>query len=498
MDQPPNREFHPHEDDPILTFARELLQAFDAAERYAKERGGVTAHADSYQSGTRSRGGWTSTRRSTSFIATEKARRQLHRLFQRCIRDSVDDLCDVLCVSPALANAPRQRRIDAALAPVDMGTDTLISDEMMVSFLEDVTINFHEQHDSLGRALSAAGWVSDWNPDWRTQNLVWTLLKRLGSLSPPEGVLTAPYQGLKESAFACLFQGDYLSKTRRKCSFKESLLKYLPYPGKWGADLSWFGSAVFISMPIASLVHSWEEGNRLIAFWSLFAALLTGVSIALLLLFASYRSRYSNALLDRAAKGTPYDRGQRDGHFTAVSIRPTTNRSMASLSTARSTQDNMEVVPGTTPSVRGQSDVQVEHIESEDEGEGRNGSILQLYQASMFVERIYGSTYMDETWMIGMTEQQLNDAVSLVLQTAGTLGVSKSFLCYLGRRKINGSQSVANVVLVFSVTLLLFWTFLSVKRRRFHSQALLLLREGCQIRNCLRREQSAAQLGVLR
>lgn len=428
MSQPsPARESRNVEQgDSVLKFARELLRAFDAAERYASERGGVATQSEIFSSKeARARRVWTSTRRSSSSVASEKTRRQLETLFQRCIRDSVDDLSDVLCVSPALAKASRQRRIDAALAPSEADNSPLIiNDAMMISFLTDVTNNFHEQHDSLGRSLSTAAWVSDWNPDWRTQNLVWTLLKQLGSLTPPQGPLTAPYQSLKESAFACLFEGDFLTRTRKRCSFRESLLQSVPYPGKWGADLTWFGAAIFISVPIASLAHSWNGGNRLIALWSVFASLLAGVSIALLLLFASYKSSYSNALLDRASKGTAYERGRRHSTFTGVHVHPNDSASMGSISTALSTVENADIDPVAFASPSKQSQA---HFGNGNEPEKSKGSILQLYQASMFVERIYGSTYMDESWMIGMTEQQLNDAVLLVLQTAGALGVRQQF-----------------------------------------------------------------------
>lgn len=396
-------------------FARELLRAFDAAERFAKERGGVSSHSEARHMS------WTSSRPSTTLVSTEKSRRQLQTLYQRCIRDSVDDLCDLLCTEPALRNASRQRRIDAALVSRDSTALPLaVNSDMMVRFLEDVANNFHEQHDSLGRSLSTSAWVSDWNPDWRTQNLVWTLLKRLGSSTPPPGPLMEPFQGLKESAFACLFQGDYLQRIRKKCSFRESLGQYLPFPGQWGADLTWVGSAVFISMPIASLAHSWDEGNRLAAFWGTFVSLFAGISSALLFLFASYRSRYSNDILDKAAKGTPYERGRGDGAFAGVSMRATTNGSAASISTAQSTVEGSDVEIGSRS-----SSVEADtHLETESSEREPTGSVLQLYQASMFVERIYGSTYMDESWMIGMTEQQLYDAVLLVLQSSGTLGVS--------------------------------------------------------------------------
>eukprot|EP00171_Calliarthron_tuberculosum_P008617 IDg8617t1 len=40
----------------------------------------------------------------------------------------------------------------------------------------------------------------------------------------------------------------------------------------------------------------------------------------------------------------------------------------------------------------------------------------------MFVQRIYGSTYFDESWAFGLSEAQLHDAIRIMLQTDSTLG----------------------------------------------------------------------------
>lgn len=51
-----------------------------------------------------------------------------------------------------------------------------------------------------------------------------------------------------------------------------------------------------------------------------------------------------------------------------------------------------------------------------------SGAMLRLYQAAMFVQRIYGSTYFDESWVFGLSESSLYNAIKAQLASDGTLG----------------------------------------------------------------------------
>lgn len=403
----------------VLSFARALLRAFREAECYAEEHCGVNSDPGTESCLVTSATFHSSTNASTPLLPSAKSQKQLQDLYDYCIRNSVDDLCSyLLAILPR--GSTRNGRIEAALSPNDRHPISFGSTDL-VAILDDISAAFRAQHDSLGRSNSNRVWVSDWKPDWRTQNLVWNVLKKLGFVQPPPGPLAASFRTLKEAAFACLFKSDYLPSIRRRCAFKETLQQCIPLPGKWDADLTWAGTAVFISFPFASLVHSWDVGRKAVTFWGTFLVSFTAISVTLLLLYASYRSRYSNKLLDKAARGTPYERAGGDGMFSVVTVRPSRNgEPTLTLSTPQTTTDITDESGFGRTSLTISSDV--EGPDPEHEG----GSVLRLYQASMFVERIYGSTFIDESWMLGMTEPQLYDAILLVLRMAGALGVSKS------------------------------------------------------------------------
>lgn len=409
----------------LCSFAQALLRAFHEAEQFAQEQGGVSSNDDE---------GWIFpgfpltygphvTRRSTAVVSSEKSHRQLQDLYTACIRRSVDALCDLL-LRGASSLPHRERRIEAAMSESRHGSNIEITSDDLIQLLSKIADAFREQHDTVERSRSSESMVSSWNPEWRTQNIVWKLLRKLGNTMPPAESLVQPFNALKETAFSCLFRGDYLSSTRKKCKFRQSLLQYLPYPGKWDADMTWIGTATFISLPVASLAHSWDDGNRLAAFWTTLFSLFAGIATTLLFLFASYRSKYSNSLLDRAARGTQHERND-DGLFATINVFPSIEEN---LRTTIDTVRNRNTVDIT----ESKSNTNTQPFESSDDAALANdldhqprksGSLLHLYQASMFVERIYGSKYLDESWLLGLSERQLYDAVILVVQAAGTLGV---------------------------------------------------------------------------
>ena len=61
-------------------------------------------------------------------------------------------------------------------------------------------------------------------------------------------------------------------------------------------------------------------------------------------------------------------------------------------------------------------------FEADDPTPTSSGASLRLYQASMFVQRIYGSSYFDECWAFGLSETQLYEALRGMLATDSTLG----------------------------------------------------------------------------
>lgn len=418
----------------LLSFARDLLQCFVTAERYAHEKGGIP-HQDIWAGESQHSFGSGSVTGARPYTtrALMRDRKQIITLYKQCVKFAIDELCELLITTPELENASRKVRLDAALHPATGDLNSL-ADEMRLSdllqLLDDISCSFRDMHSSVGRSQSNNAWVSTYRPNWRTQNLVFIIVKQLGAVqSPPVDSLALQLQTLKEAVFSCLFDGNYLEQQRRRCSFHETLLQYIPYPGSWEADLSWLAASFFISMPLASLAHSWGRNNNLIAFWSTFLAIFVGCAATFVLFFTGYKSMYSNMLLDKAGKGTMYERDRRRASIGLVSQISEDNDVSVSMDdgSARlsSRGDSEEAASEGCFSTSERSAMEYTVDDSTgadgDEHEGR-GSVLRVYQASLFVQRIYGSTYLDASWTLGLSEQQLYQAVEKLLQTDSTLG----------------------------------------------------------------------------
>lgn len=419
----------------LAAFARDLLQCFVAAERYAHEKGGIP-YEEVWAGESQHSFGSTGVVGARRFTTRElvRDRKQIITLYKQCIKFAVDELCDFLTTAPELQTASRKARLAAALHPLKE-SDTSVDDSMnlkdLLQLLDDISCSFRDMHSSVGRSQSNSTWISTYRPNWRTQNLVFTVVKQLGAVQPPSvDSVVIQLQTLKEVVFSCLFDGDYLEQQRRRCSFRETLLQYIPYPGSWEADLSWLAAAFFISMPLASLAHSWGSNNNLIAFWSTFLTIFLSCAVGFILFFTGYKSIYSNVLLDKAGKGTLYERDRSrnlirpitqafDDNHVSVSV-DTMNMGVGSTDGSDETACEGEYSPperNTTPGYTGDDSVQADAEERSDDG-----SILRLYQASVFVQRIYGSTYLDSSWTLGLSEQQLYQAVEKLLQTDSVLG----------------------------------------------------------------------------
>lgn len=527
-------------------------------------------------------------------ILLERSLKQLVSLHRFCLEDSADRFARLLINSERLPNATHRTRINAALETDANGGQSHPASVSTINVanafraLRIVAAKFKAQVEPARRGSYQDSVLEKWQPDWRCQGVVWALIKRLGTITPPP-ILSTPYQELKEAAFACLFERDYIDKQWNMCSFKNTVLKYIPRPYNWDADLSWLGVSFFVALPLTGFVQvlynagklptlgsrAPQEVFRLKLYWALFFTIFFSTAVGMILFYSAYRSSYSIRLMQRAAKGTSYElkytappqpgvlrrvstvhenmnKLQRHGANQTTQSANSDSLDLADLDEVitdssdgrcggplqRSEAEAFNPVPPTprppaqsapalyipsptqslppapfvapipplpppAPSVPavpptsllpptsslpplprlpaatagassaaaarepqpvieaslGSTDARLEKVSSAqaaeiqaffetDEyepymrnrersamspdraigfgddvaGSGLSSASLRLYQASMFVQRIYGSTYFDESWAFGLSEAQLDSAIRIILQTDSTLG----------------------------------------------------------------------------
>lgn len=467
-------------------FIKKLLEAYVASGDYAKERFNLGADPEPARGFDNYFFRGSRNELSTS-MHLERTIKQLYSLHRHCIEGMSDKFARLLLNDARLHVATRRARIQAALAedsPISKSAgDINIPDAFRV--LQLAAERFREQYTGArnNNVMDGGSGAHLWKPDWRTQNLVWALIKRMGDIVPPP-ILLIPYQELKEAAFACLFECDFIDKQWQRCSFRQTLLRYIPRPYHWDADVSWIGLSFFVSLPLTGFVHSFDRGLRLPVFWGLFFTIFFSTSAGIILFYSSYRSRYATELMRKASCGTsyaqryspsfqinmsrilsaPYDLVTFASPPSKENSNKETESESESLDAELATVDNASVgtrrsqgsaiLPEAVlqPGPNGADQAAIHHafFESSDDtrnkkndsqvnplspaeaiGFGANkgrdsdgfaGATLRLYQASMFVQRIYGSTFFDESWSFGLSESQLHEAVKFTLQTDSSLG----------------------------------------------------------------------------
>jgi hypothetical protein len=385
-------------------FAVKLLRAFHKADVYSQERLGLRPRQ---MRRPRSSSSFTSVRDSPSLNPKERERRLLRRVHSTCVEETIDALCDLLGADEA-----SEDRVSDALERASGGNGVSgvdVTPEQVYEMLEGLEENFSAISRSLSRSMSNRSWISDYTPDWKVKNVIWNLVQSLGRIGPPDdGDGAKRYRLAKEAVFVTMFRGDYLVRQRENCSFRKTLLRHVPQPGAWDADTGWLAIAFFVSIPLASTVHSFDNGHRLSAFWATFSIIFVTSSLFIVLGYAKYRSWYATRLLDSVAARVPEDAQISFGYTD-----PTEPATPAVV--AEADKDTSQ-----TTSEPENSAVHLEFDEPTEPSE--DDSMLRLYQASMLVESLYRSYYFDDSVLLGLSEDQVMAAIEVILSTDSALG----------------------------------------------------------------------------
>ena len=572
----------------IRGFVRKLLDAFVDASEMATNR----FNLDNFESVHHAKkDGFFRTPRAYLGDAhiLDRQLKQLYSLHEHCIEFGADCFARLLLPPEECRTMSRDVRIKVA-ASLDMSSNSpersmsvpmlselsappLITAEDAFRVLSTITKKFKAQLEAkLGEKTNSE---QKWEPDWRCQAVVWSLVTSLGSIAPPS-IIATPYQDLKEAAFACLFEKDYVINQWEKCSFRNSLLRFLPRPYNWDSDLTWVGVSFFVALPLADMVSELTNDrfpfqvilgttgrtHQYLSFWVLTLTFFLCTAVGMVLFYAFYRSQYSKKLMRKAAEGTCYAKQFGCGPPENAPLKRTSSLFGMAKTLNQSSKKDSEVVDDAIdrateldsivtdggsmniPSVvstpqqqRPRSPTRSAPALSIDDGGGggsgnvmnpndndnnnatrtrrvnfdgidggdnnntntdeNNGtnqesfpkltpptppspiapaitvtkstaqglqaffdeesyeptkqnrvhsllsparavgfadnaelplanqsatSTLRLYQASMYVQRIYGSTYFDESWIFGLSEKSLYDAIKMTLSTDSTLG----------------------------------------------------------------------------
>lgn len=481
-------QYSPEEERQLVRmFIRRVLQAFVSSSEFASSRFNITTGTEAANPS------WDAffaqQRNPGASMLLELNLKQLYKLHSVCIEGVADQLASLLLPENCIRQSNTRTRISTALSDnseIGGGHVRLtIPDAFRV--LQDAASKFRSQ------VRVADDGTDRWCPDWRTQMLVWGLIKKLGQIRPPQ-ILQAPYQELKEAAFACLFESDFIDKQWERCSFRSTLLRYIPRPYSWDADLSWLSLSIFVSFPLTSFVQilhfTYRKNEEVLSrgiFWTLFISIFCATAVGMILFYSAYRSRYATRLMQKSSVGTPYEERFMT-HHAADTLRSKTGNGAASGGSSSDSLDAMDLesadsiraprypspvahmpspalslartdasanpaasAPALPSSAQPMpvTDRATERRHSMDEGyfdfpdhvpsrpndelpsmapgraigfDDRSGATLQLYQASMFVRRIYGSTYFDESWTFGLSEEQVCSAVKVMLTSDSVLG----------------------------------------------------------------------------
>lgn len=174
-------------------------------------------------------------------------RATLLRVHEYCVADSVSCLCNLL-----QAPDDAENRVSIALGEAEKtdenAADVVVGLQDTLNCLARIECNLFDISRSLTRSKSNRAWVSDYQPDWRIRNLIWDLVKSLGKINPPEECALA-FRQIKEATFAALFKGNYLIEQRKQATFKSTLLRHIPRPNAWDANMSWLAVSNSIYFP---------------------------------------------------------------------------------------------------------------------------------------------------------------------------------------------------------------------------------------------------------
>lgn len=356
---------------------------------------------------------------SSSYSGKELDRRLLRHVHTTCIEEPIDALCEILGGDETAEDrvADALERVNAAgngEAAVD------VSPDQIAELLDSIVASFTAISRSLSRSLSSQRWISDYNPDWKTRNLVWSLVHSLGRIAPPDsGDGAQLFQLVKATCFAAMFRGDYIMQQRENSSFRSTLMRHLPKPGAWDADTGWLGIAFFISIPLASSVHSFGDGHRVLAFWSTFCTIFFCTSICMVLGYAKYTSWYATRLLDSAAARIPLEALGSGGYDDPGDSETQSGLTGYEAGTDTDGGDGLMNADG-VEEVRIQF---AEAAEEDGEEQSEGDALLRLYQVSMLVERLHSSFYFDDASMlIGLSEEQVFTAMETILNSDSALG----------------------------------------------------------------------------
>lgn len=481
-------QYSPEEERQLVgLFIRRILQAFVSSSEFASSRFNISTSTEPVNP---SWDAFLAQRRNpeASSMLIELNMKKLYKLHSTCIEGVADQLACLLLPENRLRHSNTRTRISSALSDdINIGGGNgSLSIPNAFRTLQDAASKFRAQ------VRIADDGADRWSPDWRTQMLVWGLIKKLGEIRPPH-ILQPPYQELKEAAFACLFESDFIDKQWERRSFRTTLLRYIPRPYNWDADLSWLGLGIFVSFPLTSFVqilYSDIRENKSIlsrdVFWVLFFSIFVATAIGMILFYSAYRSRYATRLMQKSAVGTVYEdkfkthhatdaNPSKDGnqgtsdacsidsldsidveaavkvdaprHPTPITRNPSpvpslprtdTSANPAASAPALSSSIRAATAPDDAADRRhsiGDLDFPTDYLPGPPEikrpamdpsraigFDDRSGATLQLYQASMFVRRIYGSTYFDESWTFGLSEEQVCNAVKVMLTSDSVLG----------------------------------------------------------------------------
>jgi hypothetical protein len=235
-------------------FARSMLRAFDAADKYAADRLGVRGTETAISASGLSRGAST---------ATAESRAMLERLHALCVRQPITELCSLLGV-PHNAENPVERALctdkrdkkassqHGKQQAMRIAQQISITPQDLQAVMQAITDAFVEVENSLSRTRSKRGWVSDYKPDWRTRFLVWELVKSFGRITAPEEI-SFDFKRLKQAVFAAMFNGNYLNEQRKRARFRDTLLRHIPMPAQLDANITWLAVRSMTTYPNLSL-----------------------------------------------------------------------------------------------------------------------------------------------------------------------------------------------------------------------------------------------------
>jgi hypothetical protein len=119
----------------------------------------------------------------------------------------------------------------------------VVTAEQLDGAMRTIIAKFTDVSTSYSRDSVGGTWVADYRPDWRTRHLVWDVVKSLGRIAPPEDVALG-FKHLKKAVFTAMFDGDYLREQRKRAGFRATLLRHIPHPYQWDANLSWIGVSI--------------------------------------------------------------------------------------------------------------------------------------------------------------------------------------------------------------------------------------------------------------